>query len=461
MQIIILNENIKKELKAIVGLKGFIDDRESLSAYAYDAFVAETTPELVLLPESTRAVSAVMAVAQREGIPVTARGAGTSLCGAPVPVKKGIVLSLTRMDRILAVNTRDRYCIVQPGVVNGDLQARLAPEGFFYPPDPGSYMVSTIGGNVAQNAGGPRCLKYGVTVDYVLSLEVVLADGEVIRFGSRNVKDVTGYRLSGLFCGSEGTLGIVTEITLRVAPLPEATRTILAVYDDMDATAATVSDIIGSGILPAALELMDKTVVNTVEDSAAIGLPRDAEGLLLIEVDGVEEAVEKQMRIIVEKARAHGAQEVVEARTPAERDNLWTARRSIYGVFARLAPDCIVEDATVPVSRIPEMIRGIRQIAKRHRLRLGILAHAGDGNMHPMFATDTRDKDEWRRVQTASREIFKLAMEFNGTLSGEHGIGLAKSEYLPMALSDDTRSFMARIKRCVDPKGILNPGKFV
>ena len=456
-----LNETIKKELKTIVGPKAFIDDPESLSAYAYDASVVETTPELALLPESTIAVSAVMAVAHREGIPVTARGAGTSLCGAPVPVRKGIVLSLTRMDRILEVNTRDRYCIVQPGVVNGDLQARLAAKGFFYPPDPGSYRVSTIGGNVAQNAGGPRCLKYGVTVDYVLSLEVVLASGEVIRFGSRNVKDVTGYRLSGLFCGSEGTLGIVTEITLRVVPLPEAARTIIAVYDDLDATAVTVSDIIGSGILPAALELMDKTVVNAVEDSAAIGLPRHAEGLLLIEVDGVEEAVEKQMRLIVEKARAHGAREVIEARTPVERDNLWTARRSVHGVFARLAPDCIVEDATVPVSHVPEMIRRIREIAERHRLRIGILAHAGDGNMHPLIPTDTRDKGEWRRVEAANREIFELAMRFNGTLSGEHGIGLAKREYLPMALNDATRAFMARIKRCVDPKGILNPGKFV
>ena len=378
-----LSEHVKSELKAIVGPKGFIDAPEELAAYAYDAFVEEMTPDLVLLPESTAAVSAIMVIANREQIPVTARGAGTSICGAPVPIKRGIVLSLTRMDRIIEVNTPDRYCIVQPGVVNGDLQARLAREGFFYPPDPGSYMASTIGGNVAQNAGGPRCLKYGVTVDYVLSMEVVLATGEVIRFGSRNVKDVTGYRFQALFCGSEGTLGIATEITLRVVPLPEATRTIMAVYDDLDATAATVADIIGSGILPAALELMDKTVVNAVEDSANIGLPRHAEGMLLIEVDGVEEAVEKQMQIIVDKARSHGATEVIEAHTATERDDLWTARRSAYGVFARLSPDCIVEDATVPVSHVPDMIRHIREIADRYRLRIGILAHAGDGNMHP------------------------------------------------------------------------------
>jgi glycolate oxidase len=456
-----LNATVKNQLKAIVGAARVVDAPEDLLAYAYDAYVEEAAPELVLLPETTAEVAAIMAIAHREEIPVTARGAGTSICGAPVPVQSGIVMSLTRMDRILAVNTRDRYCIVQPGVVNGDLQARLAREGFFYPPDPGSYMVSTIGGNVAQNAGGPRCLKYGVTVDYVLSLEVVLASGEVIRFGSRNVKDVTGYRLSSLFCGSEGTLGIVTEITLRVVPRPEAARTILAVYDDLDATAATVADIIGAGILPAALELMDRTVVNAVEDAAAIGLPRQAEGLLLIEVDGAEAAVEKEMQAIVAKARTHGAREVIEARTAAERDNLWTARRSAYGVWARLAPDCIVEDATVPVSHVPDMIRHIRRVAEHHRLRIGILAHAGDGNLHPLIATDTRDRDEWRRVEAANRDIFEKAMALNGTLSGEHGIGLAKSGYLSMALDGATRAFMGRIKRCVDPKGILNPGKFV
>ncbi len=456
-----LGAKVKESLENIVGSERFIDTQEELQAYSYDAFVEEMMPEVVLLPQSTAEVSAIMAVANRECIPVTARGAGTSICGAPVPIRKGIVLCFTRMDRIIEVNTPDRYCIVQPGVVNGMLQARLAQDGFFYPPDPGSYMVSTIGGNVAQNAGGPRCLKYGVTVDYVLSLEVVLASGEIIRFGSRNVKDVTGYRLSSLFCGSEGTLGVITEITLRVAPLPEAQRTILAVYDDLDATAATVSDIIGSGILPAALELMDKTVINAVEDSAAIGLPRHADGLLLIEVDGVEEAVEKQMGTIVEKARAHGAREVIEARSRTERDALWQARRSAYGVFARLAPDCIVEDATVPVSKVPEMIRSIREIADRYRLRMGILAHAGDGNMHPLIATDTRDKEAWRRVAAANREIFELALRFKGTLSGEHGIGLAKKDYLPMAMDDATRAFMARIKQCVDPQGILNPGKFV
>jgi len=291
----------KKQFLSIVGDDRFRDQPEDLISYSYDAFTVEAVPDLVLLPLTTAEVSEILKIASEHRIPVTARGAGSSICGAPVPVKGGIVLSMTKMNRILESNTPDRYCIVQPGVINGDLQAELAKSGFFYPPDPGSMAFSTIGGNLAQNAGGPRCLKYGVTSDYVLGMEVVLANGDVIRFGSRNVKDVTGYRLFGLFCGSEGTLGVVTEITLRVTPQPAAYRTVLAVFNDLDDSAATVADIIGAGILPAALELLDKVLINAVEDANDIGLPREAEGLLLIEVDGSEEQVEKELALIIEK----------------------------------------------------------------------------------------------------------------------------------------------------------------
>ncbi len=456
-----MKDHLRKRFIDIVGAQRFLDRPEDLLSYAYDACTDEATPEAVLLPHCAEEISAILKIACTERMPVTARGAGTSISGAPVPVQGGVVLSFTQMDRIIEVNTRDRYIIVQPGVVNGNLQKVLGEEGFFFPPDPGSMAFSTIGGNVALNAGGPRCLKYGVTVDYVLGMEVVSASGDIVRFGSRNVKDVTGYRLSSLFCGSEGTLGLVTEITLKVLPLPEAYRTVLAVFDDLDATAATVSDIIGSGILPAAMELLDKVVVNVVEDAFGVGLPREAEGLLLIEVDGAEVAVEREIERIVEKAKARGARSIQEARTATERDQLWQARRAAYSVFSRLAPDCIVEDATVPVSRVPEMIRGIRDIAARHRLRVGILAHAGDGNMHPMIATDIRDKEEWQRVETACREIFELAVAFSGTLSGEHGIGLAKRKHLPLAVDEATRRFMATIKKAVDPHGILNPGKAI
>ncbi len=452
---------LKNQFLSIVGVDRFRDQPEDLISCSYDAFTVEAVPDLVLLPLTTAEISEILKLASRHRIPVTARGAGSSICGAPVPVKGGIVLAMIKMNRILETNTPDRYCIVQPGVINGDLQTELARSNFFYPPDPGSMAFSTIGGNLAQNAGGPRCLKYGVTADYVLGMEVVLANGDIIRFGSRNVKDVTGYRLSGLFCGSEGTLGVVTEITLKVMPQPEAYRTVLAVFNDLDDSAATVSDIIGAGILPAALELLDKVLINAVEDANNIGLPREAEGLLLIEVDGSEEQVEKELALIIEKTKNNNAVNIQEASTPEERDNLWQARRSLYPSMARIKPTCIVEDATVPASKVPEMIRGVRSIVNKYELLCGISAHAGDGNMHPLIACDKRDHDEMERVEKAIEEIFKLAMSFNGTLSGEHGIGIAKRKYLPMSLDESTLKFMHSLKQAIDPDGILNPGKAI
>jgi glycolate oxidase len=456
-----ISESVRRELAVIVGGENCRDTIEDRISFSFDAHTDTSLPDMVLFPQAKEQIADVLRIAYREKIPVTARGAGTSICGAPIPVRQGLVLVLTKMRQILEVNTRDRYAVVQPGVVNADLQKELSREGFFFPPDPASLSVSTVGGNVAQNAGGPRGLKYGVTRDYLLGLEAVLADGRIIRCGSRNVKDVTGYDVTGLFCGAEGTLGIVTEITVRVMPLPEAQRTVLAVYNDLDNTANTVADIIGSGIIPAGMELMDRVVINAVEDSAGIGLPREAEGLLLIDVDGMEEAVEREMERIVAKAEANGAVEVTPARTTAEREALWTARRSAYGVFARMAPNCIVEDATVPVSKVPAMIRGMRRIFDRHGLRVGILAHAGDGNMHPLISTDMRDKEEWSRVEEAIREVFELAVSLQGTLSGEHGIGTAKTAFVPLFQDEATRSVMMQIKKTLDPLGILNPGKFV
>jgi glycolate oxidase len=454
-----MDEQLKQQFLQIVGNARYRDQAEDLISYSYDAFTIEARPELVLLPLSTEEVSKILKLASSHKISITARGAGSSVCGAPVPVEGGIVLSLTLMNRILETNTPDRYCIVQPGVINGDLQVELAKTGFFYPPDPGSMAFSTIGGNLAQNAGGPRCLKYGVTSDYVLGMEVVLPNGDIIRFGSRNVKDVTGYKLSALFCGSEGTLGIVTEVTLKVLPQPEAYRTVLAIFNELDETASSVSDIIGAGILPAAMELLDKVLINTVEDTHNIGLPRDAEGLLLIEVDGSEEQVEKELALILEKVHHNNATAVQHARTSVERDKLWRARRSLYSSMSRLKPNCIVEDATVPASKVPEMIRGIRTIVDKYKLLTGILAHAGDGNMHPLISCDMRDKEEMARVEKAINEIFDLAITFNGTLSGEHGIGIAKRKYLSKVIDDPTRRFMHSLKQSIDPHGILNPGK--
>lgn len=456
-----LDSTVRNLIKEILDTDRWLEKPEEVACYSYDAYFKESMPDMVLFPVTTDEVSQIMKICSHHKVPVTARGAGTSVCGASIPARHGIVMCFSQMNRILEINTPDRYVIVQPGLVNNDLQKALEPFGFFYPPDPGSMAVSTIGGNVAQNAGGPRCLKYGVTADYILGMEVVLASGKIVSFGSRNVKDVTGYRLSGLFCGSEGTLGIVTRIILRVVPVPETIKTLLVTFDNLDNTAKSVSDIIGAGILPAALELMDKTTINAIEDSARMGLPRLAEGSLLIEIDGVREACEKEMKQIIEKVGANGATSIQEASSPKERENLWKARRSAYGVFAKLAPDIFSEDVTVPASKIPSMIRKTVDIAHKYGLKVGILAHAGDGNMHPMIPTDKSNKAEWEKVEAAFDEIVKAATEMNGTLSGEHGIGLAKTKFLPLVMSDDSIEFMSVIKKAVDPEGILNPGKFV
>lgn len=456
-----ISSHIKTELIAAVSPDRYLDRPEELACYSYDAFVEQALPDAVIFPKTTAEVSEILKIASFYKIPVTGRGAGTSVCGAPIPLHHGLVLCFSKMDQVIEINTRDRYIIVQPGVVNADVQKALAPYGFFYPPDPGSMNTSTIGGNIAQNAGGPRCLKYGVTMDYVLGLEAVLASGEIIRFGSRNVKDVTGYKLSSLFCGSEGTLGIVTEAILKVLPKPETVKTLMATFGDLDDTARAVTGIIGSGILPVAMELMDKLTLNAVEDGARLGLDRTAEGTLLIEVDGVKEACDREVSRIVEKLKENKCLHITEAGSDAEREKLWTARRSAYGVFAKLAPDIISEDVTVPVSQVPEMIRRIVEITARHGLRVGVLAHAGDGNMHPMIPANKADRDEWQRVEKAFAEIFKAAADLGGTLSGEHGIGLAKSAYLPLVMNQSTRDVMKKIKTALDPDGILNPGKFV
>ncbi|MBU0972094.1 MAG: FAD-binding protein [Proteobacteria bacterium] len=456
-----ITHEIKNQLVHIVTQKRYLDRKEELACYAYDAFWEEAMPHAVIFPETAVEVSRILKIASAHKIPVTARGAGTSLCSASVPVHHGIVLCFSKMDKIVEVNTADRYIIVQPGVINAEVQKALAPFGFFYPPDPGSMNIATIGGNIAQNAGGPRCLKYGVTMDYVLGMEVVLASGEIVNFGSRNVKDVTGYKLSSLFCGSEGTLGLVTRAILKVVPKPESVQTLMVTFRDLDDTAKAVSDIIGSGILPAAMELMDRFTLNAIEDSFGLGLDRTAEGTLLIEIDGIKEACEREMGKIIERLKANNALHIQESSNDADRERLWAARRSAYGVFAKLAPDIVSEDVTVPVSQVPEMVRRIKQITQSYNLTAGVLAHAGDGNMHPMIPADRNNTQEWSRVEKAFDEIFAAAADLGGTLSGEHGIGLAKARYLPLVMNQDSRNLMSRIKQAIDPAGILNPGKFV
>ncbi len=456
-----LDDKIAKELREIVGEKNYLDTPEDLMNYAYDAFVQETKPEAVLFPVTTEQVSEIMKVAYREEISVTARGAGTNISGGSIPVKGGIVLVFTRMNRILAIRKGDLLAVVQPGVVNAEFQAEVEKQGLFYPPDPASMSVSTIGGNVAENAGGPRGVKYGVTRDYILGLTVVLPDGQIIKVGGLTKKNVTGIDFVGFFTGSEGTLGIITEITCRLIPKPEANQTMQAIFNDLDLAGETVAKIMAAGMIPVSLELMDSVVINIIEDSAHIGLPREAAAILLIMMDGPKDSIKRQVENIAELCKAQGATEVRIAKNQEEENDLWFARRTAFGTMSRARPNCITEDVTVPVSKAPQMIREIVAIGRKYNLVIGVLAHAGDGNMHPLILTDQRDEDEWKRAQDAVRDMFVKGTELGGTLSGEHGIGLAKEQFLDLVMSKETRQFMKKIKDAVDPKGILNPGKFV
>lgn len=454
-----LKRNVRDALERLVGPVNFLDKPEDLICYSYDAAISEELPEAVVLPEATEQVAAILKIADQESIPVTARGAGTNLSGGSIPRKQGIVLAFTRMNRILEISRENRLAVVQPGVVNGHLQAELAKQGLLYPPDPGSLNVATLGGNVAENASGIKGAKYGVTRDYLLGLTVVLADGSVIRTGGRTVKNVTGIDLTSLFCGSEGTLGIITEITVKLIPMPETQRSIQASFDDLSTAGRAVTSIISAGILPVAMELIDHTTINLIEDYTHFGLPREAAGLLLIMVDGAKEQVGRQVDQIMAICRDRGAQKIKFAQSQAENDALWKARRNQFAVMTRTRPTCIVEDMTVPVSNLPAMILAIQEIADKYDLLIACTAHAGDGNLHPHFLTDRSDPQEWRRVKAAEAEIVRKASEMGGALSGEHGIGMAKTEYMDMFIHSDSLRIMGQIKKVLDPKGLLNPGK--
>ena len=456
-----LSQAVKDELRAIVGEGRYFDNEEDLLLYSYDAYMVQGQPEAALLPVSTEEVSRIMKTASRERIPVTARGAGTNLAGGSVPTRGGIVLVFTKMNRIIEIDKVNRVAVVQPGVINMEFQNELTKRGLYYPPDPGSMAVSTMGGNVAENAGGPRAVKYGVTRDYLLGLEVVLASGEVLRTGGKTLKNVTGYNLTQLFCGSEGTLGLITEITVKLIPLPETKRTLQAVYQNLGDAGRTVSKVFEIGILPVALEIMDKVSINVIEDYMRLGLPREAEALLLIEVDGPEAAVAGESGRLTQLCREMGAHEVRVAGTVEENDEIWKARRSAYGAGARLRPTAIAEDCTVPVGNLVAMFQEVTRIAEKYQLLIPIIAHAGDGNLHPLILTDSSDQEEMKRVVKAIDEISLKAVELGGTLTGEHGIGIAKREVLPFELGEAAMEITRNIKKTFDPQNILNPDKVV
>ena len=431
---------------------------EDMLVYSYDGTWVVGRPEIVVTPLDTREVASVVRIASDEGIPIIPRGAASGLAGGSVPLFGGIVVNLTRMNRIIDIDRVNMTVVTQPGVVTATLQAAVEREGLFYPPDPASLRQSTIGGNVATSAGGPRCLKYGVTRDYVLGLEAVLPNGEILRTGALTAKNVTGYDLTHLFVGSEGTLGLVTEATLRLIPLPRARRTVMADFTDVAAAANAVTDVLAAGIVPCAMELMDNTTIKLVEEYISAGLNEEAGALLLIEVDGEDEVVPRQAEEIEVICRDR-ATSVRLARDQKEADVFWSARRAVAAAFGQLRPNRLGEDIAVPRSKIPEAIERIRDIGVEFDLTIAIFGHAGDGNLHPNILVDLRDEDETRRTLAAAEEIFKVAMQLGGVLSGEHGIGVLKRDYLADNLHPQALAMMRAIKRTIDPKNIMNPGK--
>ena len=456
-----MSDDLIGTLRGLLPKDRVLSKASDLLCYAYDATATDSgrVPDVVVLPSSTDEVARVVRVARDAGVPVYPRGAGTSLSGGAIPARGGIVLSTAAMDAVLEIDAQNHAAVVQPGVILQSLNDLVAEHGLVYPPDPGSVAVATVGGSIAECAGGLRGLKYGVTKHYVTGLEVVLADGQVVRLGGKCTKNVTGYDLVGLFVGSEGTLGVITEATLRLVPAPEARATMSAVFADTGDATRTVAAIVAGNVVPATLEFIDATTIRLVEEYTHAGLPIDAAAMLLIEVDGPPEAVAREALFVERVCLEHGG--VVErAVDDAARERLWAARRAAYPALARQSPGTIVEDATVPRSRIPEMLAAIEDIARRYDLTIATVGHAGDGNLHPTVLVDPDDQDLMARAHAAIAEVFRAALDMGGTLSGEHGIGSAKAPYLHWALGDAGIDLTRRIKAAFDPQDILNPGKF-
>mgnify|MGYP000918066873 FL=1 len=426
---------------------------------SYDASKLHAMPECVAFPGNEMEIAALLQLANRHRFPVFPRGAGSGMVGAAIPEGGGLVMVLRRLNRILAIDEDNMLAVVQPGVVTGDFQKAVRTLGLYYPPDPASLPFSTLGGNVAMCAGGPKAVKYGVTRDYVLGLRVVLPTGEPLRTGTRTVKGVVGYDLTRLLVGSEGTLGVFTEIVLRLIPAPESERTMLAVFADIEGAAQAVSEIIRQRIVPSTLELMDQATVRVVEDYLRIGLPVESEALLLIEVDGPACALDQQMERIVSICRRCGASETKIADSEAERNQLWLARRSISPALRQLKPGKINEDVTVPRTRIPQLIRAVQALAARYDLLIVCFGHAGDGNIHTNIMLDRSDPGELGRAEQAVEELFRTVLDLEGTLSGEHGVGIAKSPFFQWEVGREGYDAMWRIKQALDPLNILNPGK--
>ncbi len=455
-----LEKKVISQLEKIVGREAVLTSKEDLNAYSYDGTTTWThMPDVVVLPTTAEQVSQILKLANEGRIPVTPRGAGTNVSGGSIPIKGGIVLCTTRMNKILDINKTNLTATVEPGVVLQDFNIALAKQGLFYPPDPQSFLGCTMGGTIAENAGGPYCVKYGVTKQYVLGLEVVLANGYIMKLGGVTVKNRTGYELAMLFTGSEGTLGVITKITLRLMPLPPANKTVMAVFDDMAAGGQAVSNIMASGVVPAKIEFVDNFVLRRIEEMTPMGLPVDAKALLLIQADGSPAAVEAETKQIVDILEKSGAKEIKVAKDANEAAMYWKMRSAGFAATFGAAHTVMAEDVAVPRDKLPEFIRKLDEISQRTGFFISYLGHAGDGNLHPSIFTDIRKKEEFARAQEAMEEIFEAALSLGGVLSGEHGIGLEKQRFLKRAMDPVALNLMRKIKDLLDPNHILNPGK--
>lgn len=451
---------IKEKFVAIVGAENYDDSKAGRLVYSYDATPNfQSMPDAVISPRNAQEISQILKICSSRGIPIVPRGSGTNLCAGTCPTEGGIVLLFKHMNKIIEIDEENLTATVQPGVITLDMINQVEARGLFYPPDPSSMKISTIGGNINENSGGLRGLKYGVTRDYVMGLEAVLANGDIIRTGGKLAKDVAGYDFTRLLVGSEGTLGIITEATLKLIPLPEAKQTMLALFQDLEQAAKSVSKIIADKIIPATLEFLDQPTLKAVEDFAQIGLPTDVKAVLLIEQDGPVDVVEKDMQKMAEICQKQGTVSVQLAKSEQEAEALRTARRAALSALARLKPTTILEDATVPRSEIANMVKAINEISQKYGLSICTFGHAGDGNLHPTCPADARDKNEMERVEKAFEEIFIKAIELGGTITGEHGVGVMKAPYLELKLGQAGIDAMKAVKTGLDPNNILNPGK--
>jgi glycolate oxidase len=451
-------EELVRSLREIVGDRYVLVEKEDVIVYEQDGSIFQVMPEIVALPGDVEQVAAVVKAAQSANVPIVPRGSGTGLAGGAVPAEGGVILSLTRLNRILKIDLENHIAVVEPGVINLDVTKAIAKDGFFYAPDPSSQAACSIGGNVANNSGGPHTLAYGVTTNHVLGVEVVLDDGSITWLGGE-VPDTPGYDLRGVFVGSEGTLGIVTKIAVRLMRARESVRTLLAIFDQMDHATQTVVDITAAGIIPAALEIMDRTTIEAVERGAPVGFPRDAEAVLIVEVEGLSEHAERAIGLAREICQRDGAREVKLAADEAERQRLWKGRKGAFGAMGALAPNYYVQDGVVPRSKLPEMMRRIAEISQRFNLRIANVFHAGDGNLHPNILFDMRSPGELERVIDAGAATLRACIELGGSITGEHGIGLEKKAYIGLLFSETDLEAMTRVRRAFDPDNRFNPAK--